>query len=457
MPHNLPLRSYQQQAVDFALKTGSCLLAEDVGLGKSLEAIAIASARESNSILVICPSSLKYGWKAEIEKWTLSKNISVIDGSREKRAEQWKFAELPTQPLWVICNYELLLKDIEPYAITWDLVIFDEATRLVNPKARTSKLVKKIPSTMKLLMTGTPITNRPENIWNLIDTIRPGYLGSHWNFINRYCVKDYWGSIKSYVNLDELAKRIAPLYIRRTKEQVLTELPPIVSTDIVVELSAPERKLYNAVKKEILYELTNDMTSKISLASLGSALVRMTRLKQIADGMELIGEHKESAKIEALHELLEQIGNNKVIVFSQFAEMCKLLYSELQSYYPLLITGSVSSEDRQQIIDDFNNPRCHNKILIMSEAGSEGLNIQHDCSYIVHFDLAWSLSKMVQRTGRVHRMGQKNTVFEYSLIAKETVDEYIRKTIMKKRTLSDQVISATDEVVSVHDIEEMLT
>ncbi|MCK9370251.1 DEAD/DEAH box helicase [Candidatus Dojkabacteria bacterium] len=442
---NLPLRNYQQQAVDFILRTGSALLADDVGTGKTLTSIAVSEARNAQRVLVVCPSSLKYSWEAEIKKWLPSASISVVNGSRSSRVLAYGIKFHNNNPRFTIVNYELLLKDIELYAEVWDFVVFDEGTRLVNPQAKTAKLAKKIPHKYLLIITGTPITNRPENIWNIIDTIKPNALGNYYQFINRYCLKGDYHNIIAYKKLEELSERIKPYYIRRTKEQVLIDLPPIVETDIIVELSLEERKLYNAVKRQLFHELLGPETSKINLSSIQSVLTRMIRLKQVADGMELIGDVSKSSKIEALLDLLEELNGQKVIVFSQFAEMCKIILRDLVDYNPLIIIGDTPTSERFNIIESFNSiENTVNKVLIMSEAGSEGLNIQNDCSYVVHFDSAWSLSKMTQRTGRVHRSGQKNTVFSYSFTAKDTIDEYVKKVLMKKDALSRQVITISD-------------
>lgn len=449
---SLPLRNYQRIGASFLNEIQSGLLAYDVGTGKTLIALALAS-KCSGKILVVCPNTLKLSWLEEKEKWFadtegISNNLSavVISGTAVERAAQWKKS---TQIY--IANYECFLHDKEPFAMEWDLVVCDEATRLANPSTKTTKALLRLQSKRRIAMTGTPVSNRPDDIWSIINWTNSGALGTYWNFQNRYCVKNHWNAIVGYRDLDRFAEEIRPYFIRRTKEQVLDELPNKVSIDVITTLSKDEQRIYNAIKEELIFELKNHETNRIQLASLGNAITRLLRLKQITGSCALIGEADvASTKIEALKQKISEISDagEKAIVFTQFAELIPILTKELSEYNPVIIRGEVSLEDRQKNIEIFrNDPTC--KILLSTEAGGEGLNLQV-ANHICHFDMPWSIAKTTQRTGRAHRMGQTRTVFEYFFIAEKTVDEYVRKTLYKKQSMSEKL------TMGVEDIEQIL-
>lgn len=430
-----PLFPYQKVGVAFMLKAGHALLGDEPGLGKTIQSITVCEVKKAKKILVLCPSILKDNWAGEIKQWT-DKSSVVIAGTPTQRKAQW---ESPKN--YYIANYELLLRDLELIQkIEWDYIIADEATRVSNPKAKSSKAIKKIKAHNRLALTGTPINNRPEDLWNVCDFIRPGELGSFWNFRERYCILNFWGSVASYKNLNELRNKLQRVMIRRQKSEVLKDLPPKLSEDIFCVLSNSEQKYYNMLKDEMAAEILGNQIT------IDNMLVKMIRLKQMTGSIELLGGEAGSSKMEALKELLKDIASNgnKTIVFTQFAKMSKIMARDLKKYNPLVISGDVKNNLRQNIIDNFNNKEEH-KILIMTEAGAYGLNVQ-SANYVIHFDLSWSISKMIQREDRAHRVGQKKNVTVYTLMAKNTIDEYIRAVIWKKKQVSDFLIDNKDEM-----------
>ena len=442
-----PLMGYQKVGVRFLVDVESGLLAYDVGTGKTLMSFAVAEHIRAEKILVVCPNTLKFSWKEEASKWDIS-GVVIINGTSAERFRLWN-----SPGKYFVVNYEALLRDSEPFMMDWDLVIADEAVRLKNPSAKITKTMMKLRSKRRIAMTGTPVANNPLDIFSILNWCRPGELGSYWDFQNRYCIKNHWNAIVAYQNLDELATRISPMFIRKTKEEVLPELQPITRVDLPVVLSKEEKRIYEAIRRELLFELKDHETNKIMLASLGNAITRLVRLKQITDDVRLIGEASaRSSKLETLAEKLEELGEEKAIVFTQFAEMILLLNNRLTTYNPALIYGEMSAEDRQKEVERFrNDSKC--KVLLSTEAGGEGLNLQ--CATLVfHFDLAWSISKMRQRVGRVHRKGQTKPVFEYFLVAEGTVDEYVRRTLYKKFALSEQLMIRP---MGIEDVEKILT
>ena len=431
------LYPYQQQGVSFLVEKQQALLADEVGLGKTYQALDACRQLEARRVLVLCPAILKYQWQAEINKFFPSATTAVVAGSQKQRIPLWGGDQEFT-----IANYELLLRDFACVASEiWDVIIADEATRISNPRAKQTKALKRLQARYKFALTGTPFTNSVENIWSIMDWLVPDLLGNWWQFINTYCVKNYWNAVVGYRNLDVMREKIRPFMLRRTKHEVMAELPEIISTDISLVMSETEKKLYNRLRSELLFEISREDINKIeNPTTIANAMVKMVRLKQLTCSSELLGESTESTKLEALKELLPMWinGERKAIIFTQFSKFADILERELTDYSPLKITGEV--KDRENILDLFNNKSKH-RLLIMTSAGQYGLNIQA-ASVVVHADQEWSLGKMTQRLGRAHRIGQKQTVLEYNLICKGTIDMYVRKVLRKKQELSDFMIEA---------------
>jgi len=447
----LPLFPYQKVGASFLYKIGSGLIGDEPGLGKTIMSLAVCEKAQAQKVLIFCPAAVKFQWEEEIKKF-LSKDskIVVINGTAKQRTRQWR-----SEARFYIANYELLLRDFESIdSRIWDIIIADEATRISNPMAKQSKIIKKLKATRKIAMTGTPVSNWANEVWNLVDFICPGALGNYFSFLQRYCLKNQWGGIFGYQHMDELAAKLKRYMIRRLKVDVLPELPEKICTDIPFDLTEEEKKLYKQLKKEILFEIHKTDIDKIeSPMTIQYTLVKMLRLRQLADSMELLGQNIQSSKLAVLSELLKDTltGDRKAIVFTQFAEMANILERELKDWAPLKISGE--TKDRQDIVNKFNNGE-ENKILIMTSAGQYGLNIQR-ASIIFHYDQEWSLAKMLQREGRAHRIGQKETVLVYNLLAKGTLDYYVKKVLHAKAELSAQVLG--DVPISMGEIKEMLT
>lgn len=449
----LPLFPYQKVGAAFLCKVGSGLLGDDLGLGKTLMSLAVAEHEKARKVLIFCPSAVKFQWAQEIEKFmpVEKERTCVIDGSKQERLALWNKGG----NRFYIANYELLLRDFEEINwIKWDVIIADEATRISNPMAKQSKAIKKLRADRRIAMTGTPLSNRPDDVWSLIDFCQPGALGNYWNFMQRYCIKNQWGAIDDYMHLDELRDKLSRYMIRRLKKDVLPELPEKVVTDIPFELTEEEKELYRKLKKELLYEIEEEELAKVeNPMTIQYTLVKMLRLRQLADSMELLGYKTKSSKLETLKELLSSAMTNgkKAIVFTQFAKMADILERELAEYGPLKISGGIK-EEYTDVIARFNEEE-EARLLIMTSAGQYGLNVQR-ASIVFHYDQEWSLAKMSQREGRAHRIGQKDTVLVYNLLARKTVDYYVKKILEGKAALAEEVLG--DIPITMEDIKTIL-
>lgn len=450
---NLPLFEFQKIGANFLKISDATLLADVPGLGKSIQTLA-ALEGEPGPFFILCPASLKFSWAAEIQKWTdpMKINVCVINGSRTERARQWKAPLVNISPTFVIANYELLLCDYEEISkINWKAIICDEATRISNPFAKSVKALKTLRAKKKIALTGTPISNSPIDLFSIIDWLCPNYFGNYYSFLSKYCIchPKFKSKIISYKNLDDLSARVSRFMLRRTKEEVFKDFPPKTIEDIFVELSGPEKKFYTGIKKQIAEDVEKMKNSN----NLGLIMVKMLRLKQATDHPALISEYKKSSKLDTLKDILDPIivSDEKAIIFTQFAEMAKLLVEEFAPA-ALIIYGDVPSEERQKIVEEFNtNP--HKKILIMTEAGAYGLNLQA-ASYVIHYDFPWSIAKLTQREDRAHRIGQNKPITVYNLIAKNTIDEYVAKTLHRKQKTSVDILDDFERLKSAGIEEE---
>lgn len=458
---SLPLLDFQRKGVSFMKMMPAALLADVPGLGKTIQTIAAVEA--DPRVLVFVPASLKYSWEGEIKKWQPDAKIIVIDGDKDERKSQWITGMngyyqggVKVYPKYVIANYELLIHDYEIIKDhEWSTIVCDEATRISNPDAQSVRNLKTLRSRKRFALTGTPISNKPDDIFSIIDWLVPRYLGTYSQFKKKYCeMEEDWGNGRSYSrivgykNTDQLRDKVERLMLRRTKEEVFKDFPPKTVENIVFQLSAEERKLYDSIKTLLFAEIKE--LSHLDTWTLSNILVKMLRLKQCTDHPSLVDGkstmYKTGSKLEVLRELLKPIieSGEKAIIFTQFSEMLTVLAMEFRDLKPLTIYGDVKPLDRAIKVKEFNdNP--DRRVIIMTEAGAYGLNMQ-SATYVIHYDAPWSIAKLMQREDRAHRHGQTKPVTVYNLIAKNTIDEYVMKVLHNKQKVSVNILQDAERL-----------
>lgn len=450
---NPNLFQYQQIGVGFICTGKKVFIGDQPGTGKTIQTLTAIDVRKLTKNLIVCPASIKETWAREIEKWYPNKSKVILRGNKMQREKAWS-----SDSNFYITNYESLIRDLKIVKkLTFQSVIVDEATKISNFKTKISKTLKKIKSEYRVALTGTPLSNRIEDIWNIIDFCVPGALGSYGQFINKYTIRDKFGNIKEYKNLQALGKQLSPYFIRRLKSEVLKQLPPKIFADIHVEFSDEEQELYTAIKKNLVKDAK--AMGMWNTRGLKNMFVKDVRLQQAANSAELLNGKKVSAKEEALSELLESIctADNKVIIFTQSKKMALILMRDFAKYGPLLIAGGVSEKIRDENEIKFNN-NPENTLLIMTDAGAYGLNLQQKSKTVIHYDLPWSLEKRTQREDRVHRIGQTGNVIIYQLLVKNTIDEYKIEVLYRKQTASDELTGDTDRREAINlEVEDIYT
>lgn len=433
------LRDYQRVGANFLNTTGKCILADDMGTGKTLQAITACEDTGAERVLVICPNSLKWNWHDEVNKWTDSKAV-VVDGAKAKRVK----AIEEFDGKYLIINYEAMRLHEELQKGKWDVLILDEAHKIKNRKAQQTKAINKIKADRVFLLTGTPMLNRPDELWSLLNRLYPDKFRSYWRFVERYCTitDNGWGKdigMGTPEQQEELKRLLAPIMLRRTKKEVLTELPDKIHQRFLVELTGKQAKIYKSMERDAIATLTNG-----EVIAAPVVIAQITRLRQIAVSTQLLSEEvAESAKFEALMELIQDnIAGHKIVVFSQFRRAIELFSKQLDEagIKWVAVTGAIKQEDRHQATKDFQEDKDTRIMLATIEAAAHGLTWT-SADIAVFLDRHWTPAINTQAEDRLHRMGQKNSVTIINMVARGTVEEYIENLLEKKGESFDAIVN----------------
>ncbi|MGM0549410.1 MAG: DEAD/DEAH box helicase, partial [Bacillota bacterium] len=439
------------------------ILADDMGLGKTLQMLTlIKSVAPKKAALVLCPRTLIYNWQEEAAKFFPKLKTLVYYGSPAVRKEmQNEFKDYDL----IISSYSTISRDVDDLNaenISFSFAILDEAQHIKNHRTKRAKAVKNITAHSRLALTGTPLENSIEELWSIFDFLMPGYLGNYSYFKNNFLNPISKNNEKE--KMLELKERVAPFILRRRKGEVLKELPDKIINVHPVSMTQLQADSYQTVLADLRGELSQTVSDKGFNRSRINILAALTKLRQICNHPALILGEKastyNSGKLEALKELLADAlsGGHKIIVFSQFVKMLKLIRSELdqQGLNYLYLDGS--TRKRMQKVKEFNN-NCEVKIFLISlKAGGVGLNLTA-ADMVVHVDPWWNPMVERQATDRAHRLGQQNRVMVYKLITRGTVEEKMLKLQERKQDLFNNVIE--DNVnpiraISWEDIQELL-
>jgi len=444
------MRTYQKAGFKWLKTLASCgfggILADEMGLGKTLQAIALLQSEvEANEnkqpSLVVCPTSLLYNWKEEIEKFAPTLICIVVSGNKSQREEQKQNIEDTDV---VITSYALMRRDIDDYEkIEFRYCFLDEAQQIKNFNSLNAHSVKNIKALGKFAITGTPIENSLTELWSIFDFIMPGYLLKHGSFSKKYeipIVKD--GNHKA---LEELNNHVKPFILRRTKLEVAKELPSKIEHRISVEMTEEQKKLYVAYLKDAKGELEEDIKEKGYNKSKFKILSILTRLRQICcDPSTFIENYAGgSGKMEALDEILENSleEGHRILIFSQFTKVLKNISGMLEDkdIKYMYLDGSTKAEKRIAMVKTFNEGDTE-VFLISLKAGGMGINLT-GADMVIHFDPWWNPAVEAQATDRAHRIGQKKSVEVIKLIARGTIEEKIFKLQQKKSEIIESVIN----------------
>jgi superfamily II DNA or RNA helicase len=447
------LRDYQKQGLGWLaflrdFRVGGCL-ADDMGLGKTVQVLAhletIRLARKKDGgkpSLVVVPKSLVFNWQDEAARFTPELKVAVHTGvERHEAFERLSEADL------VVTTYGTLRKDIEALKeIEFDTVILDEAQAIKNAASNSAKACRLLRSDHRLAMTGTPIENHLGELWSLFEFLNPGMLGRSTAFqtLGRSTDGDPTA-------LTLLARAIAPYVLRRTKAQVLTELPEKTEQTLYVELSAKERKTYNELRDHFRAKLTTTIETEGLAKSKIHVLEALLRLRQAACHPGLIDPTRGkdgSSKLDALIEQLSEAAGDghKILVFSQFTKLLALVEQRLKTQKIPYEYLDGKTTDRKSKVSRFQTDEECQVFLISLKAGGHGLNLTA-ADYVFILDPWWNPAVEAQAIDRAHRMGQTRSVFAYRIIARDTVEEKVLDLQKRKKDLADAIISENESLI----------
>ncbi len=460
------LYSFQKVGAKFLTYRKKALLLDDVGLGKTIESIAAAQKLLENAhikkVIVICPASLKKKWFKEIKRFTNSTVDFIHSGSGKKIREDFYKQNLT----YKIINYDLLVRDwklickyLKPNLYN-SLLIVDEAQYIVNFMVERSKKVRSLATKALYVsaLTATPTDGKLEQIFSLFKLIDWRIFGFFKDFCLNFVIKDWFGEIKGYRNLDKFRELISPYFLRRQAFEVEAELPKVVVKTYYISLNKRQQKLYKDLKKGALEEFSNEYRKPLEDLE---DLPMIVKLRQACLSTQLLDPALDySSKTEELLSFLELLSDSddKIVVFTYFTDMVRLLSDRLSitGYKNIMLSGATTKiDDRFEVIEKFRNSK-DTKVLITSDILKEGQDLQF-CKYLVNFDILFSSFSMRQRMGRIRRSGAlHDTVFIINFITENTIEENVLEVLTKKKDINDLFnegkVDTEIEEVTIRDI-----
>lgn len=428
---NATLRDYQVSGFEF-FKTLSDyqfggILADEMGLGKTIQTIAFLLSNKDKKSIVITPTALIYNWKNELEKFAPTLKVGLLHAAKSERE---KILDNIDNYDVILTTYTTYKNDIDKYKnINFDYCIIDEAQNIKNPDAIITKAIKNVNAKVRFALTGTPIENNLMELWSIFDFIMPGYLYNKSKFKSIFVNNDK--------NIIELKNLIKPFILRRTKKEVITELPDKIEQKIIIDLEKEHKRAYKGYVNLITRKIKENNQDNITVFSY------LTKLRQLCLSPELMVKNYQgkNSKLDVLINIINDSSDEKILVFSQFTKVLEVIGKRLneENISYSYLDGKTSAKDRVKLVEEFNTN--NNKVFLISlKAGGTGLNLTSP-NIVVHFDPWWNPAVEDQASDRAHRIGQKNVVNVIKLIAKDTAEERVINLQETKKELIEDVIN----------------
>lgn len=419
---------YQMQGIAFLYPRHEAVLADEMGLGKTMQAITtirlLLRKGEVRSVLLVCPKPLVSNWRREFELWAPEIPVMVVEGDQRRREWMWQLTDAPVR----IANYELLVRDrhmFEPDrdthepAASFDLVALDEAQRIKNRTSTTSRVVRSISTRRSWALTGTPVENSAEDLVGIFEFLTPGLLDPE-------------------MKPTRMGRTVGDYVLRRTKENVLKDMPPKLFRDADLELSPEQRETYELAETEGTVRLT-ELGDSLSVQHVFELVLR---LKQICNFDPATGSSPKCDRLVADMEEIARSGR-KAIVFSQWVDTIQRLSRKLEPFGPLEYHGKIPSKKRDDVISQFREDPSKHVILMSYGAGGVGLNLQF-AHYVFLFDRWWNPAVEDQAIGRAHRVGVTSPVTVTRFLMTGTIEERIDRVLNEKRELFETVMDGAE-------------
>ena len=448
------LHPYQADGVRFAFVGGRTINADEMGLGKTVQAIATAELlrRECRieSVIIICPTSLKYQWLAEIRKFTDS-TVSVVEGNVLKRKEQLSDPAY----FYKICSFHALSNSIKGGFIpTADMVIYDELQRLKNRETQMGKQLRKLHSQYVMALSGTPLENKLDELYSVTQLVDQYVLGPYYKFTTDTTLCDDTGKLRGYTNLHAIADRLKDTLIRRKKSQVRLQMPARTDTNLYVPMTKEQQVLHDDYKFSVGKLINKWHRHKfLSESDRKRLLLFLSMMRMVCDSTFILDQkNRHDTKIDEIMAIVSNMlseSDGKVVIFSQWERMLRILSHELENADVnfCFLHGGVPSAKRKKLIDDFrDNPDY--RVFLSTDAGATGLNLQ-SASLLINIDLPWNPAVLEQRIARIYRLGQENPVQIINMVARNTIEERMLSTLKFKSDLAAGILDGGDDAVFV--------
>ena len=448
-----PLYPYQAEGALFGVRAGRALIGDEMGLGKTIQAIAateiLARHFGVSRVLVVCPTSLKYQWQSEISRFS-GRTARVMVGGRAQR--QMDFG---VDDFCKITNYEKLKPDLDVIAM-WapELVIVDEAQRIKNWNTIAARALKRIDSPYALVLTGTPLENKLEELISIVQFIDQHRLGPTWKLLHEHQIKDEFGRVTGYTGLEKIGQTLAPILIRRRRSDVLTQLPGRTDQNLLVPMTEMQL-VHHRENADIVAQIVKRWrrTKFLSDKDQRRLTCALQNMRMSCNSTYLLDQQTDhGVKADELAALLDGVfvqPDAKAVVFSQWTRTHDIVIRRLEDRGIGYVSfhGGVPSEGRPALVERFRaDPDC--RVFLSTDAGAAGLNLQH-ASTLVNMDLPWNPALLEQRIGRIHRMGQTRPVQIVNFVAKGTIEEGMLSVLAFKRSLSAGILDGGQSEISL--------
>lgn len=455
------LYPYQREGIRFAFERGRTIIADEMGLGKTIQAIGTAELlrREglAEQVLIVCPTSLKYQWQREIERFVRAQSLEasptnpltlVIEGNPMKRKEQYA-SDVP----YKIVSYNCMSNDIKMWgSLQTEVLIMDEVQRLKNWKTQISMAARKIRSDYAVILSGTPLENKLEELYSVMEFADNYCLGPYWQFRADCIVTDDGGKVIGYQNLNKVGEVARERLIRRTKKQVALQMPKRTDQNLFVPMTKEQMDMHEEYKEAVAklvykWRKVHFLTEK----DRQRLLKFLSMMRMVCDSTYILDQKtRYDTKVTETMSILQSVfdnGDEKVVIFSQWERMTRLIAYELDKLgvrYEYL-HGGVPSKNRRDLISNFtDNP--DSRVFLSTDAGSTGLNLQAG-SIMINLDLPWNPAVLEQRIARIYRLGQERNIQVINLVAKGTIEEGMLGKLRFKTAMFEGVLDNGEDAI----------
>ncbi|MGM9833394.1 MAG: DEAD/DEAH box helicase [Candidatus Limisoma sp.] len=452
---NTRLFPYQKEGVKFAFAKGRALIADEMGLGKTVQAIGAAELLRRNrfaeSVLVVCPTSLKYQWKSEIERFT-GADVLIVEGVATKRAQM--YGEPAT---YKIVSYHTMANDVRYLGhIEVDMVIMDEVQRLKNWNTIIAGAARRVDARYVVALSGTPLENKLEEFYSVMELVDQYCLGPYYEFREKCIVTDGTSKVVGYKNLNSIGEQASSRLIRRRKADVALQLPKRSDMNLLVAVTPQQMDVHNENKETVarlIYKWRRQHF--LSESDRRRLLLCLNIMRMVSDSTYVLDQTtRHDVKIDEAMNILDQMlqsGDGKAVVFSQWERMARLLAQELErrGVEHEFLHGGVPSHKRGAMTERFqSDPEC--RVFLSTDAGSTGLNLQ-SASLIINLDLPWNPAVLEQRIGRIYRYGQQSNVQVINLVSKGTIEEQMIDKLRFKQDMFSGVLDNGEDAIFVDE------